>query len=141
MSIEVRLQSCELRRKSELDGDFTEVIAGGLQREGVGRLVEGEHAVDHRLDLIDLDRLNQLFEVATAADADSVQVALLEHEAVRIGVAFAAGEHADERNLPSPTDAVKRARERADAAIFDHAIDAATVGELENFLLDRKSVV
>ena len=52
---------------------------------------------------------------------------------MRIRVAFSAREDADQGDFSLPADTLKRARERPDAAIFDHAIDAASFGEREHF--------
>src|SRR5208282_3207529 len=121
--------------RSQSDGDLSEEIAGGLESEGVGDAIEREDFFDDRLDLVDLNSPNQLLEARAAADADAVKAGAFEHEIVRVCVALRAREHADQRNLSAPADALERARESADAPVFDYAIDAAPAGQLEDLLL------
>ena len=76
---------------------------------------------------IHFDGLNQLFKAGATADSNAVQAGALEHQFVRIGIALAPCEHADQGGFPFSSDTLKRAAgERSDAAIFDHAIDAAS---------------
>src|SRR5579862_5701224 len=109
---------------SDSDGDcyFADEIAGGLDAEGFGDLVEREDFADYGLDAIDFDGADQLVERGARAHADAVQAAALEHEVVRVGVTLFAREHADERDFALPSEALERAVERIDAAVFDHAI-------------------
>src|ERR1700728_1932779 len=103
-------------------------MARGLEEKGFGGLVEREDFFDYGLDAVDLDSLDQLLEQRATAHADAHEAGVLEHEVVWFGIAFAAGEDADEGDLAAPTDAFEGTLERTHAAVFDDAIDAAAAG-------------
>ena len=94
---------------------------------GFGGLVEGEDAVDDWLDFVLGDGAGHVFEHFGGADVDALEVGAFHHHCEGIGVAFPAGDQADQGDLAFGGDGFVGFGEGAGAADFDDVVYAALV--------------
>lgn len=59
--------------RSHLDNDFPEVLSRCDSFKGLRGLIEGKNGIDLGFDRMLLDKLNEVLEVCSGADIDSVE--------------------------------------------------------------------
>jgi len=100
---------------------------------GMGRIGLWEEEVIDELRLIQAMKKLHVESISThlpVADEDPVQATPLGHERVRIHLSVLSGEETDQDGLAAEGECLKGSVQRADAADFHDAIDAAAVREL-----------
>jgi len=103
-----------------------------MVRQSGGRVVKIENPVDDGLEPMQRNGGIHAFELATRADEHTVYAGLFAKQAVRAARRDGASEHADQGNAPADRHRGNGTAQRARAADFEYAVDAAPAGLLQH---------
>ena len=109
----------------DLAGD---VAAGVMAPTGLG-VAKSVDTVDHRADLVLLDRAAQVFQIAAAPDHDRLERGLTVEHAHEVDRALGTCQDADQGDQPAKGDRLHRLRQSVGAPDLHHAIHAAPTGQ------------
>src|SRR5580658_1629763 len=118
------------RARLPFDIDFAEVSPGLLMPERVGQALERIAGVDDGPNAVGLDGADHRQLMLVAADRESVDANVADHDGRRRDLAGEARQHADERDVSAQPTCGDRLGEGARAADLHDMIDAAPASEL-----------
>ena len=126
---EHRTSPAEIRDRSDPDDDLAEVGAALEVVEGLGRLVEGEDAIDDRAELVQaMARF-----IASNMAREPTKMPWTWTFFIRIGqdvdLARPAGQDADQADPARHPDGAERLRQGAGSADLDDVVDAPAAGQ------------